>query len=118
MLVFTEHIVPLLTRSGCNAGACHGAAAGRGGLHLSLFGSNPTEDYAAIVYQLEGRRINRIATPKSLLLRKPLGELQHGGDQVFDARSREISHAQSLAGPRCETGYSHQTQRFCIEFDC
>ena len=29
---FQNDIVPLLTKSGCNAGACHGAAAGRGGL--------------------------------------------------------------------------------------
>ncbi len=41
MLVFIDRVLPLLTRTGCNAGACHGAAAGRGALHLSLFGSDP-----------------------------------------------------------------------------
>ena len=34
---FETDVLPLLTKAGCNAGACHGAAAGRGGLKLSLF---------------------------------------------------------------------------------
>ena len=86
---FHQQVVPLLTRAGCNAGACHGAAMGRGGLHLSLFGSNPSEDYQSLVQQFEGRRINRVSPSKSLLLRKPIGGLNHGGDQVFDAESFE-----------------------------
>lgn len=72
---FHTQIEPMLTRAGCNAGACHGAAVGRGGLHLSLFGSNPTDDYRALVHELDGRRINLRASDKSLLLRKPLGDL-------------------------------------------
>lgn len=86
---FHQQVLPLLTRAGCNSGACHGAAAGRGGLHLSLFGSNPSDDYESLVHQLEGRRINRISSVKSLLLRKPLGQLNHGGDQIFDVDSFE-----------------------------
>src|SRR5207237_8935402 len=35
---FSREVVPLLTRAGCNAGSCHGAALGRGGFRLSLFG--------------------------------------------------------------------------------
>ena len=27
---FRNHVLPVLTRAGCNAGACHGAAAGKG----------------------------------------------------------------------------------------
>ena len=27
---FDTEMIPLLTKSGCNTGACHGAAAGRG----------------------------------------------------------------------------------------
>lgn len=77
---FDTQIIPVLTKSGCNAGACHGAAAGRGGLHLSLFGSRPEDDYAAIVTALEGRRVNRARPEQSLVLLKPSGELEHGGD--------------------------------------
>lgn len=88
-LSFHREIVPLLTKAGCNAGACHGAAAGRGGFHLSLFGGSPAEDYHAIVHQLEGRRIHRRAPEQSLILRKPLGELDHGGDHVLVTDSLE-----------------------------
>lgn len=86
---FDAQIVPILTKAGCNAGACHGAAAGRGGFNLSLLGGDPAADYESIVHQLEGRRINLAAPGKSLLLTKPTGFLDHGGDVVFDADSRE-----------------------------
>ena len=42
---FDFEVLPTLTRAGCNAGSCHGAAAGRGGFHLSLWGSNPSADH-------------------------------------------------------------------------
>ena len=38
---FDTEIVPVLTKAGCNAGACHGAAAGRGGFRLSLLRRRP-----------------------------------------------------------------------------
>ncbi|MCA9069897.1 MAG: hypothetical protein KDA84_13280, partial [Planctomycetaceae bacterium] len=52
---FETEILPVLTKAGCNAGSCHGAAAGRGGFHLSLWGSEPEADYHAIVNEFEGR---------------------------------------------------------------
>lgn len=85
---FDTQIMPVLTRSGCNAGACHGAAAGRGGFHLSLLGSDPASDYAAIVHGLEGRRVHRTDAKQSLLVRKPTGDLAHGGDVALDENSR------------------------------
>ena len=42
---FQTEILPLLTKAGCNSGACHGAAAGRGGLRLSLFAADSRADY-------------------------------------------------------------------------
>lgn len=77
---FDTQIVPILSKAGCNSGACHGAAAGRGGFNLSLFGGNPADDYDAIVRQFEGRRINRADPAASLILAKPTGMLDHGGD--------------------------------------
>ncbi len=68
---FETEVVPVLTRFGCNTGACHGAATGRGNFKLSLFGSRPHEDYQAIVHHLEGRRIHPVRPEKSLLLQKP-----------------------------------------------
>ena len=51
---FENDLIPIFTKFGCNAGACHGAAAGRGEFKLSLFGGNPQADYEAIVRQLAG----------------------------------------------------------------
>src|SRR5581483_11288013 len=35
---FRNHVLPMMTKEGCNSGACHGAAAGKGGLKLTLRG--------------------------------------------------------------------------------
>ncbi len=76
---FAGEILPVLTKAGCNAGSCHGAAAGRGGFHLSLWGSDPSADYAAIVEEFEGRRINLVFPAESLIFRKPSGQIGHEG---------------------------------------
>jgi len=88
---FETQVMPVLMRAGCNSGACHGAAAGRGGLRLSLWGSNPGDDYDALVNELEGRRINLVHPNKSLILRKPTGDLNHGGGRRFDADSESTA---------------------------
>jgi hypothetical protein len=82
---FDTQIVPVLTKAGCNAGACHGAAVGRGGFKLSLYGGDPAIDYDAIVRQVAGRRINLARPASSLLLLKPTGILDHGGGYRLDA---------------------------------
>jgi hypothetical protein len=76
---FDTEVVPVLTRYGCNSGACHGSAAGRGGFKLSLWGSDPAGDYDALTRAVEGRRVNLAKPARSLLLRKPTGDLKHGG---------------------------------------
>ncbi|MEZ6139345.1 MAG: DUF1553 domain-containing protein [Zavarzinella sp.] len=86
---FRTDVVPMLTRLGCNSGACHGAAAGRGGFHLSLFGSNPKADFKAIVHDLEGRRIHHLKPEESLILKKPTGDLPHEGGELIKADSFE-----------------------------
>lgn len=40
---FDTEIIPLLSRLGCNTGACHGAAVGRGGFRLSLIWGRPRQ---------------------------------------------------------------------------
>lgn len=81
---FDTDIIPVLTKAGCNAGACHGAAAGRGGMRLSLLGSDPAADYETIVQALEGRRVNLTRPELSLFFRKPTGNLEHGGGVALD----------------------------------
>ena len=81
---FDTQVVPILTKAGCNAGACHGSAVGRGGFKLSLYGGNPGADYDAIALELESRRVNLTTPTESLLYMKPTGWLDHGGGERFD----------------------------------
>src|ERR1044072_3393220 len=82
---FDTEVLPVLTRAGCNSGACHGAAAGRGGLKLSLFGGNPQADHRAIALDLEGRRGNLAFPEKILIQKKQVGELDHEGGVRLEA---------------------------------
>ncbi len=76
---FHNQVVPILTRFGCNSGACHGKATGQNGFKLSLFGFEPEEDYEFIVREGRGRRVTPVAPDSSLLLRKAAGLMAHGG---------------------------------------
>ncbi|MCS7016906.1 MAG: DUF1549 and DUF1553 domain-containing protein [Gemmatales bacterium] len=80
---FGKHIMGLLSRHGCNAGACHGSFQGKGGFFLSLFGYSPEKDYQAITRDGNGRRINVVDPDQSLLLLKATGQVPHGGGQRF-----------------------------------
>lgn len=119
---FDTHILPVLSKAGCNAGACHGAAAGRGGFHLSLLGSDPAADYDAITKALEGRRINLAKPELSLLLAKPTGRLDHGGDVVIEpdslAEQRLLAWIRAGAprgSPRRLTGLTASPRRIVAE---
>ncbi len=87
---FTRHVTAVFSRLGCNGGTCHGAVQGKNGFRLSLFAGKPDEDYEQLLYGSRGRRINLAAPMASLLLRKPLGEMPHGGGKVFDTASPEF----------------------------
>jgi len=76
---FATRILPVLTKAGCNAGACHGAATGQGGFKLSLLGYDPEHDHDTITRELGGRRVDLGAPEVSLLLRKPTRQLEHEG---------------------------------------
>lgn len=84
---FDHDVVPVLTKAGCNTGACHGAAIGRGGLKLSLYGSDPVADHRAIALELKGRRVNLLEPEQSLVLMKPTEAMEHGGGLRLDPES-------------------------------
>ncbi|MHC4996067.1 MAG: DUF1549 domain-containing protein, partial [Planctomycetota bacterium] len=84
---FTNDIIPIFTKNGCNTGACHGAAIGRGGLKLSLLGNDSSVDYHSLVYDLEGRRVNYAIPEESLLLLKPSEQTNHKGGYKLDPDS-------------------------------
>ena len=86
---FRTHVEAVLTRQGCNSGACHGAATGKNGLRLSLRGYAPEQDYDVLTRQALGRRIVSTAPAESLLLLKPTGALVHGGGARFAPGSRD-----------------------------
>src|SRR5947209_5506180 len=56
-VTFEFDVQPLLTRFGCNAGACHGKARGQNGFALSLLGFDADFDYHALVDEARGRRV-------------------------------------------------------------
>ncbi len=91
---FDTQVIPALTRQGCNAGSCHGAALGRGGFKLSLLGSNAVADHDALVHQREGRRVNLVEPGKSLVLRKPSEQIGHEGGLALpdDSPAFELIH--------------------------
>jgi len=76
---FRNEIIPILTRQGCNSGACHGALAGKGGFKLSLRGYDPDTDHFVLTRQASARRVDRSAPEKSLVLQKAARVLPHGG---------------------------------------
>lgn len=86
---FSNHVIPVLTKAGCNSGACHGAAAGKNGFKLTLRGYDPELDYMTMTRQALGRRVNRVEPAQSLILLKPTLTIGHGGGKRFDVRSRE-----------------------------
>ena len=72
-------MIPVLTKAGCNAGSCHGAALGRGGFRLSLLGYDPGADHDSLVHEFEGRRVNTARPERSLVLRKGTAAIEHEG---------------------------------------
>ncbi|MDE0316120.1 MAG: DUF1553 domain-containing protein [Candidatus Poribacteria bacterium] len=102
---FENDLIPIFTKFGCNAGACHGSAAGRGEFKLSLFGGNPQADYEAIVRQLAGRRINLMHPEQSLVILKPTAQTSHGGGQVLheNGEAAQLLHRWIQQGALYET---------------
>ncbi|HEV3383975.1 MAG TPA: DUF1553 domain-containing protein [Gemmata sp.] len=76
---FRNHVVPTMTKLGCNSGACHGALAGKGGFKLSLRGFDPDSDWFVMTRQAQARRIDLSKPSESLLLKKTTRTLPHGG---------------------------------------
>lgn len=86
---FRNHVIPVLTRLGCNSGACHGALAGKGGFKLTLRGYDPEADYNVLTRQSLGRRVNKNEPARSLMLLKPTMAIGHGGGKRMDVSSLE-----------------------------
>ncbi|HEY1082344.1 MAG TPA: DUF1553 domain-containing protein [Prosthecobacter sp.] len=104
---FRNEVQPILTRYGCNMGACHGAAAGQGGFRLSLRGFDDEGDYLSVTRSALGRRINADDPARSLLLLKAVKTVPHKGDKRFEMDSEAYQTlvnwvARGAPGPRPE----------------
>src|SRR5262249_30804316 len=78
---FKLDVMPVFMRSGCNTGSCHGAARGKDGFRLSLFGFDPDGDHPRLPRETTGRRINRALPAESLVMEKAGGKVPHTGGQ-------------------------------------
>jgi hypothetical protein len=81
---FKLDIMPIFMKAGCNSGSCHGAARGKDGFNLSLFGFDPDGDYFRITREQPGRRINLAMPQASLMVEKATGAVPHTGGKLFE----------------------------------
>ena len=92
---FRRHIVPLISRAGCNGRECHGSFQGRGGFQLSLFGYDFDKDLKQMTVNADGDekqvRINKEHPEKSLLLLKGTNEEPHKGKERYKKGSWEYN---------------------------
>ena len=89
---FQRHVIPLLGTLGCNGRACHGSFQGRGDLRLSLFGYDFEMDHNALTDRSSSEdrfRVDSANVDLSLILQKPLLQIDHEGGQRFEEGSWE-----------------------------
>jgi hypothetical protein len=84
---FTDQVIPVLSKAGCNAGQCHATQHGKGGFKLSVFGFEPENDHQQIVRDWMQRRLNFSDPQESLFLKKPTLAVPHGGGRRMQVGS-------------------------------
>ncbi|MCP4081813.1 MAG: DUF1549 domain-containing protein [Planctomycetaceae bacterium] len=80
---FELDVMPVFMKAGCNSGGCHGAARGKDGFRLSLYGFDPKGDYHRLTREMAGRRIDLSLPENCLLIEKAAGEVSHTGGQLI-----------------------------------
>ncbi|HEX2475361.1 MAG TPA: DUF1549 domain-containing protein [Lacipirellulaceae bacterium] len=76
---FKLDVMPVFMKAGCNAGSCHGAARGKDGFRLSLFGFDPDGDYYRLTREQPERRLDLSIPSECLLIEKATGQVPHSG---------------------------------------
>src|SRR5262245_3543543 len=107
-VTFERDVMAVLSKAGCNLGACHGNLNGKGGFKLSLRGDDPAADHAALLRQADQRRVNVLEPEASLILQKPTGQVVHQGGLRFNRDSIEYRLlrdwiAAGAPGPRAKS---------------
>jgi len=86
---FKNDVMPVFLRASCNTGSCHGAARGKDGFRLSLFGYDPDGDHFRITREMAVRRANLALPAESLMVLKSIGKVPHTGGERFKEGSDE-----------------------------
>lgn len=76
---FKRDVMPVFMKAGCNSGSCHGAARGKDGFRLSLFGFDPDGDYYRLTREQPERRLDLSIPAECLLMEKATGRVPHTG---------------------------------------
>jgi hypothetical protein len=76
---FKLDVMPVFMKVGCNSGSCHGAARGKDGFRLSLFGFDPDGDYHRLTREQPERRLDLSIPSECLLIEKSTGQVPHTG---------------------------------------
>jgi hypothetical protein len=90
---FKLDVMPVFMRTGCNTGSCHGAARGKDGFRLSLFGFDPDGDHYRLTREQPFRRVNLALPAECLLMEKAVGAVPHTGGKRF---AMDSEYAQTL----------------------
>jgi Protein of unknown function (DUF1553)/Protein of unknown function (DUF1549) len=99
---FAHEVLPVLTKAGCNQGACHGTPTGKNGFRLSLRGYNAALDFVTLARENGDRRTNPFEPDASLILLKGTGRIPHeGGKRMgIDSFSYRVLHDWIAGGVR------------------
>lgn len=84
---FRMDVMPVFMKANCNTGSCHGAARGKDGFRLSLFGFDPEGDHHRVTREMPGRRLNQAVPAESTLVEKAVGAVQHTGGKRIEPGS-------------------------------
>lgn len=104
---FIRDVLPVLSKAGCSAGACHAKPEGQNGFRLSVFSYDPASDYQEIVRDARGRRVFPSSPAESLLLLKATQTVPHEGGERFD----QNSPAYRMLVEWMRTGMTYQAEK-------
>ena len=106
-LNFTNQVVPIFTKLGCNSGGCHGKASGQNGFRLSLLGFDPELDFMPrSLKEGRGRRLFPASPDASAVPAEGHRALSpHGGGKKMEPELRRVQGRAPLDRRRHAVGH-------------
>ena len=100
---FQFDVLPALSKQDCSSGECHGSPLGKGSFRLSLRAFDAQLDAFTLVDEEPGRRTTPGAPDRSLLLRKPTGQVPHQGGLRLQTSDPAYGILREWIAGRCST---------------